>query len=181
MTHPHEILRPIDNPCWGAVAVAVWTEIPNDFAGRRLRAVRMNYLPWAVLALVAYSFVAPLMREATSGSGAIPSDVAALVANAMLVVGTVVVIALTDQRVTTYLRHPDMRLVAAAGVCLTVGILAYYRALARGPVSIVAPIFALFLVGASVVGVVALDEALTLRKAAGMVLAVLAIVLVAGE
>ena len=141
----------------------------------------MNYLPWAILALVAYSFVAPLMREGTSGSGAIPSDVAALVANAMLIVGTIAVIAVTDQRVTTYLRHPDMRLVAAAGVCLTIGILAYYRALARGPVSIVAPVFALFLVGSSVVGVVALDEPLTLRKVVGVLLAVVAIVLVAGE
>lgn len=141
----------------------------------------MNYLPWAVLALLAYSFVAPLMREATSGAGAIPSDVAALVANTILIVVTVGVIFLTDQNVTEHLSSPNMRLVVAAGVCLSVGILAYYRALARGPVSVVAPIFGLFLVVAAVVGVVALDEPVTARKTLGILLAAVAVVLVAGD
>ncbi len=141
----------------------------------------MNYLPWAVLALLAYSFVAPLMREATSGAGAIPSDVAALVANTILVIVTIGVVVVSDVRVIEQFQNPNMRIVVLAGICLTVGILAYYRALARGPVSVVAPIFGLFLVSASIVGVVALDEALTARKAVGIALAVVAIVLVAGE
>lgn len=141
----------------------------------------MNYLPWALLALLAYSFVAPLMREATSGAGAVPSDVAALVANAVLVVATLGVIAVSEQSVVEHLTDPDMRLVLAAGVCLSVGILAYYRALARGPVSAVAPIFGLFLVVSSVVGVAVLDEPLTARKVVGVALAVVAVVLVAGE
>lgn len=141
----------------------------------------MNYLPWAVLALLAYSFVAPLMRQATSGAGAIPSDVAALVANTVLVIVTIGVVVVSDVQVIEQLQNPKMRLVLLAGVCLTVGILAYYRALARGPVSLVAPIFGLFLVSSSLVGVVALDEALTVRKAVGIALAIIAIFLVAGE
>lgn len=133
------------------------------------------------MALLAYSFVAPLMREATSGAGAIPSDVAALVANTILIAGTIGVLVVSDVQVIEQFRSPKMRLVVLAGVCLTVGILAYYRALARGPVSVVAPIFGLFLVSASIVGVVVLDEPVTLRKAVGIGLAVVAIFLVAGE
>jgi len=65
----------------------------------------------------------------------------------------------------------------AAGVALTVGILAYYRALAAGPVSVVVPIYGLFIVVSSLVGIVAFDEAVTPRKVAAIALSVVAIAL----
>lgn len=141
----------------------------------------MNYLPYALVALLAYSFVAPLMRRATSGAGAIPSDVAALSANSMLVVATLGVIVLNGDNVVEHVDNPKMRLVALAGVCLAIGILAYYRALARGPVSLVTPIFGLFLVVSSAVGVLVLEEPLTARKALGILFAIVAVILVAGD
>jgi transporter family protein len=141
----------------------------------------MNYLAWAVLALAAYSLVAPLMSIATTGSPKIPSDVAALVANAILVLATAGLILVSDLRVTPYLAHPKTPYVVGAGLALSVGILAYYRALAGGPVSVVTPIFGLFLVVSSVVGVVFLDEAFTVRKAAGIGLALVAVYLVSVE
>ncbi|QLG62177.1 EamA family transporter [Halorarum salinum] len=141
----------------------------------------MNYLPWAVLALLSYSMVAPLMRVATSGANPIPSNVAALVANAVLVLVTLAVIGATGEGVVGYLDDPKMRHVFAAGACLAVGILAYYRALSMGPVSIVAPVFAMFFVTSSLVGVLALEEPVTARKVAGVAFAVLAVLLVAGE
>jgi transporter family protein len=67
------------------------------------------------------------------------------------------------------------------GVVLAVGIIAYDRALSLGPVSIVVPIFGLFLVTFSLVGVVALDESLTTRKAAGIGFAMLAVYLTSVE
>ena len=60
------------------------------------------------------------------------------------------------------------------------GIITYYRALSLGAVSVVVPIFGLFIVVSSVVGFVFLDEPLTLRKVAGIVLAGVAVYLVAG-
>jgi transporter family protein len=48
-------------------------------------------------------------------------------------------------------------------------------------VSIVVPIFGLFLVTSSLVGVVALDESLTTRKAAGIGFAMLAVYLTSVE
>ncbi|CQR50263.1 MULTISPECIES: EamA family transporter [Haloferax] len=138
----------------------------------------MNYISWAVVALGAYSLVAPLMKVATTGQDKIPSDVAALVANGVLVVATAGVIVVSGQRVTDSVVSPNLPYVLAAGVCLAVGILAYYRALALGPVSVVAPIFGMFLAVSSVVGIVALGEPLTVRKVAGIGFAVLAIALV---
>jgi transporter family protein len=138
----------------------------------------MRYLPWALLALVAYSAVPPLMSVATTGEVRIPSDVAALLSNAILVTGTLVVVHATGERVVPYLDHAKLPYVAGAGAFLTVGILAYYRALARGPVSVVTPIFGMFLVLSSVVGFLFLDEPFTVRKALGILLAVAAVYLV---
>ncbi|MEZ3115074.1 EamA family transporter [Halobaculum sp. MBLA0147] len=141
----------------------------------------MNYLPWAVVALVAYSFVPPLLNRATTGAGAVPSNVAALVSNGILVIVTLGVIAVQGESVVEHVRKPEMAFVAASGLFLAVGILSYYRALSLGPVSVVTPVFGMFLVLASVVGVALLNESLTARKVVGIGLAVLAVVLVAGD
>jgi transporter family protein len=138
----------------------------------------MRYLPWALLALLAYSLVAPLMKVATRE---IPSDVAAFYANLMLVVAALGVIVVSGQNVTPYATHDLAPAMYAAGACLAVGILAYYRALALGPVSVVAPVFGTFLVVSSLVGIAVLNEALTLRKVLGIALAAVAVWLTAGQ
>jgi transporter family protein len=143
----------------------------------------MRYLPWALLALAAYSAVAPLMSAATTGASRIPSPVAALASNAILVAGSALVVAYVGYDLDEYLTlsHPKLPLVVAAGLFLTVGILAYYRALSLGPVSVVTPVFGLFLVVSSAVGIVALDEPLTARKVVGIALAIVAVYLVSVE
>lgn len=141
----------------------------------------MNYLVWSLLALVAYTLVAPLLSVATTGDPRIPSFVAALFTNTILVATTVGVVAYTGENVGAYLTHPKAPLVYAAGIALTVGILAYYRALSLGPVSVVAPIFGMFLVTSSIVGILFLEEALTARKVAGIGLAIVAVYLVSVE
>ena len=142
----------------------------------------MNYLPYAVLSLVAYTLVPPLVRLAIRGGG--PSaDAVALVTNGMLVVGVAALVAATGQvdgvrRAVVGARAPY---VLAAGAFLTVGIIAYYRALRLGPVSVVTPVFGMFLVTSSVVGVLFLEESVTARKAAGVAFAVAAIYLTTAE
>jgi transporter family protein len=138
----------------------------------------MQYLWYALLALVAYSLVAPLTKLATQD---LPADTVALVTNGMLVLTALALVVATDKPLGSALTHEHAPYMYAAGACLAVGILAYYRALAAGPVSVVVPIFGLFLVASSVVGIAFLDEALTLRKGAGIVLAVVAVFLTTFE
>ncbi|GAB6878809.1 hypothetical protein JCM17823_10830 [Halorubrum gandharaense] len=139
-----------------------------------------TYLPYALLAMGAYALVSPLMRVATTGPNAVPSDVAVVISNTLLVVMSIGVILYTGQGFTTHLGSPKMVHVLAAGVFLGIGILALYRALALGPVSVVTPIFAMFLVFSSVIGFLVLGEEFTLRKALGIVFAALAVYLVSG-
>jgi transporter family protein len=143
-------------------------------------AILTTYLPYAILAMVSYAFVAPLMRVATTGSDAIPSDVAVVISNAFLIAMAVAVLWYTDQGFASYLTSPSMAYVLAAGFFLGVGILALYRSLSLGPVSVVTPIYAMFLVFSSVIGFVVLGEEFTLRKGLGILFAVLAVYLVSG-
>lgn len=141
----------------------------------------MGYLPWAMLALVGYTLVPVLLRVATTGPNAVPSDVAVIISNGVLLVLATGVVLGTEQRITPHLSSPKLWYVLAGGLGLGVGILAYYRALALGPVSVVTPVFGMFLVTSSVVGVVALGEPLTVRKVVGIGLAVVAVYLVTVE
>ncbi len=139
-----------------------------------------TYLPYALLAMGAYALVSPLMRVATTGSDAIPSDVAVVISNVLLVMMALGVLWYTDQEFVAHLSSPKMVYVLAAGFFLGIGILALYRSLALGPVSVVTPIFAMFLAFSSVIGFVLLGEEFTIRKALGIVFAVLAVYLVSG-
>lgn len=137
-----------------------------------------SYLPYSLLAVAAYALVAPLMRIATSGTDAIPSDIAAAISNVILVVAAITIAVAGGQDISAHLTSSKIGYVLAAGCCLAVGILAYYRALALGPVSVVTPIFATFLVFSSIIGIIALGESLSARKTIGILLAIGGIYLV---
>jgi transporter family protein len=134
----------------------------------------VNYLAWAVVALVGYSIFTPLASLATEK---IPSTVVALVANSMLALAAAGVIVYRDEPVVPHLVGGNAVYMYAAGVFLSVGILAYYQALGAGPVSVVVPVFAMFLVGSSLLGVVFLHDPLSWKKAVGILLAAVGVYL----
>jgi len=138
----------------------------------------MRYLVWALIALLGYTAVPPLVKLATAD---IPSDVVLLISNGMLVVAAIGIILISDVSVTPYLTHERSLYAYGAGLALTVGIISYYRALAAGPVSVVVPIFGMFIATSSILGIAFLDEPLTGRKVAGIGLAVAAIYLTSVE
>ena len=138
----------------------------------------MDYLVWAVVALVSYALVGPLVNISTND---IPPAVGLFLATMVFLSITSIVILLTGTANPGYLTDPRMWYVLVAGVLVTVGILAYVRALEVGPISIVVPIYGMFIVGSSAVGIVFLGEALTPGRIAGIGCAVIAIVLGTGE
>lgn len=138
----------------------------------------MEYLVWTLIALVAYSFVAPLASMVTRE---IPSAAALFLATAVFLAITSAVLALTGTADPSYAQTPAAGYVYVAGVFLTIGILAYVAALETGPVSVVVPIFGMFIVGSSAIAILALEEALTIERAAGIGCAILAIYLSVGE
>lgn len=141
-----------------------------------VRDIEMNYLGWALFALVGYSIFTPLASLAIRNA---PSSVVAVVANGILLFAAVAVSLYEGDQFLTYLTGRTGIYMVAAGIFLAVGILAYYRALAAGPVSVVTPIFGMFLVGSSLLSILFLSESFTLQKGAGIALAVVAVYLTA--
>ena len=133
-----------------------------------------DYLAFSVIACLAYSLVAPLLSVAMVE---IPSTTAVFISNTILLCVVGVVLLANGHSVRPYLTHPLRFHVVAMGVLLTVGLLSYYRALELGPVSVVVPIYGLFIVVSAAVGVVALGERVNRRKVASVVLSVIAIAL----
>ncbi|WP_435153222.1 EamA family transporter [Haladaptatus sp. DFWS20] len=138
----------------------------------------MNYIGWAVIALIGYTALPPLVSTATQD---IPDTVAAVVANTMLVIAALAVTIYEGEQIVPYLTSEKAPYMYGAGVSLAIGILAYYRALSTGPVSIVVPIFGLFIATSSLIGIMFLDEPFTARKVAGIGFALAAIYLTAVE
>ena len=60
---------------------------------------------------------------------------------------------------------------------LTVGVVAFYTALSRGPASVVVPIFAMNFAVASLLGIVFLGEGMTVSRVVGLLLAIGSIIL----
>ncbi|MCL7416609.1 MAG: EamA family transporter [Halalkalicoccus sp.] len=138
----------------------------------------MNYIGWTVLALLAYTVFPPLVNLATR---TVPSAVVTLVAASAFALGAAGVVVYRGERVTPHLVSPGATYMYAAALALTVGLLAYYYALSVGPVSVVVPLFGMFVVTSSLLGIAVLEEPLTARKLLGIAFAALAIYLIGVE
>lgn len=136
----------------------------------------MDYRHVALVSLATYSLVAPALKVAMRDMS---SSAAVLVSNLVVLVVALGLAAYHDQDVVGYLRHPKMPHMVAVGVCIGVSLLAFYRALALGPLSVVVPIYGLFIVASAVIGILFFDERLTARKTLGIGLAMVAILLIA--
>ncbi|WP_049985073.1 EamA family transporter [Halobellus rufus] len=134
-----------------------------------------SYLQFSILAFVTYSLVAPLLKVAME---TIPSTPAVFFSNFVLLLVVGGVLYYRGESPVPYLRHRYTPHIVGLGVLLTVGLLTYYRALELGPVSVVVPIYGLFIVVSSVIGIVAFEETLTPRKVGGIFFSIVAIVLI---
>ncbi|MDP6453495.1 MAG: EamA family transporter [SAR202 cluster bacterium] len=135
----------------------------------------MSYTGWAVLAMAVYGVNAVLLKLALRQ---VPAEVALAVTNTVLVAAGFALVVFRGQSIVAHLSFgwPTVYL-GLAGVTLTVGVVAFYTALSRGPASVVVPIFAMNFAVASLLGVVLLGEGMTIQRGFGLLLAVGSIIL----
>jgi transporter family protein len=138
--------------------------------------VTASHVLWALGAMASYSFVFLFVKLAQRG---LPTFTVMSVAILVLMTATTLVTVLTGEWNASGLASRHMLYAYAAGFGLTGAVVGYFRALSVGPVSIVVPIYGLFIVGGSALGIVVLNEPLTARKVLGIGFAVLSIVLIA--
>ena len=134
----------------------------------------MGYIGWAMAAMAGYGATAIFLKLAFQ---TIPSLVALVVTNTVLVaLGLGLVLFRGDSFASLGANRPRFY-VGLAGLTLGVSIISYYIALSRGPVSIVAPIFAMNFAVAGILGILFLGESITVTRLAGLALTAGAIVL----
>lgn len=136
----------------------------------------MSYLLWTVVAMISYAFSFLFIKIATND---LPPFTVMPIAIVTLAVGSTAVAALFGEWSVVSVTSRSVLFSLAAGVCLAGAVVGYFRALSTGPVSVVVPVFGLFLVVGAILGIVVLGEPVTVRKAVGIVLAGVAVVLLA--
>jgi transporter family protein len=138
-----------------------------------------SYLLWAFIGMVGYSITALLVKLATQ-SGRFSSFFVLMIASAMVVAtSTIITLLRGDMKAfsANNLTGSDDMFALGTGVALVIAVVFYFLALSEGPVSVVVPIFGMFIVGGAVLGVLFLHEPLTLRKGIGILLAAVSIIL----
>lgn len=132
----------------------------------------MEYLLWVIVALVSYSLIGPVVKLIEED---VPSETDVFVTTAVMLLVTVGSIVAFDSLASTTVSSRSLLFAVAGGMFLAGGVIAYFRALKDGPVSVVVPIFGLFIVMSSLIGILFFQESYSLQKIAGILLAVVAI------
>lgn len=134
----------------------------------------MEYILWVIVGLLGYSIVAPITSFVTED---VPPTAGLFLATAVFLVVTSAVILFVGVPELRYVVSTEAMYIYLAGLFLTIGILSYTKALEFGPVSVVVPIFGMFIVGSSVLGILFLNEQLTVSRLGGIICASLSIYL----
>jgi transporter family protein len=141
----------------------------------------MNYVGWALLGMAGYSATTLFVKLATRHHVLPAFNVLAV--SVLIVAASVWIITLSagmwGRQVVTSFRSTDGLWTLAAGTALTIAVSSLFRALSLGPASVVVPIYGMFIVGGSVLGVIVLGEVVTPSKAIGLALAVPGVLLIA--
>ena len=136
------------------------------------------YVLWALLGMVAYSITTLLVKLAVrAGAG---SSFMVLMISVSIVFASVVLIVALRGELKSLLGMDQKALLwsFAAGIALTIAVTSLFQALSLGPASVVVPIYGMFIVGGAALGVAVLHEPLTWNKVAGLVAAVIGVVLI---
>ncbi len=136
----------------------------------------MNYLFWTVFAMVSYSFVFLFAKLAMERLSSFTVMTVSVVLVAVVSIAATVVTG--EWSLDSYTSRSALY-AYAAGLTLAGAVVGYFRALATGPVSVIVPVYGMFIVGGAILGIVFLDEPVTVKKTLGVGLAAVSVVLIA--
>lgn len=134
----------------------------------------ISYLFWVILALIAYSVIGPIVKVIETD---VPTETDVAITTAVMLVVTVITAFVVNPVSPDSFSLTAYAYAISGGIFLTVGVITFFRALREGPVSIVVPIYGLFIVMSSLIGIVFFNERYTTQKIIGIVLAIVAIYL----
>ena len=138
------------------------------------------YVLWALLGMAGYSFMTLFVKLAER-SGEASTYMVMAVSTSIVAVAAFSIVALRGELkpLLFELERPPLLWAIAAGVALAIAVNALFHALSLGPANVVVPIYGMFVIGGSLLGVVFLGEPMAWHKLAGLIAAVIGIILIA--
>ena len=139
-----------------------------------------SYVLWALLGMAGYSLMTLFVKLAER-SGAASTHMVLAVTTTIVPIFAIAVVALRGELkpLLLELERPPLLWAIAGGIALTIAVNALFHALSLGPANVVVPIYGMFIVGGSLLGVLFLGEPMTWNKIAGLVAAVSGVILIA--
>ncbi len=139
-----------------------------------------SYVLWALIGMCGYSFTTLFVKIADRSSGnASPYMVLAVSTTVVAIFTLGIVTARGELRAMVFeLDTPPLLWALLAGLTLTLAVSSLYHALSLGPANIVVPLYGMFIIGSSVLGVLVLGEHMPFHRVIGLVAAVVGVVLI---
>lgn len=139
-----------------------------------------SYVLWALLGMAGYSFMTLFVKLAERSGTASTHMVLAVTTTIVSIFAIGVVVLRGELKPLLFeLERPPLLWAIAGGIALTIAVNALFHALSLGPANVVVPIYGMFIVGGSLLGVLFLDEPMAWNKIAGLIAAVIGVILIA--
>jgi bacterial/archaeal transporter family protein len=138
-----------------------------------------SYIFWALLGMVGYSLTTLFVKLAERSSEVSNYMVLAVSTTIVSIVAIAIVAVRGELKLLIFdLERGTLAWAIAGGIALTVAVSSLFHALSLGPANVVVPIYGMFIIGGSLLGVMFLGEPMTWNKIVGLAAAVLGVVLI---
>ena len=138
-----------------------------------------SYIYWALLGMVGYSLTT-LFTKLAERSGEVSSYMVLAVSSIIVAIFAIAIVAFRGELepLVYDLEKGTLAWAIAGGIALTVAVTSLFHALSLGPANVVVPIYGMFILGGSLLGVLFLGEPMTWNKIVGLAAAVIGVVLI---
>ena len=134
-----------------------------------------SYIFWALLGMVGYSLTTLFVKLAERSSE-VSNYMVLAVSTTIVSIAAIAIVAVRGE--LKPLERGTLAWAIAGGIALTVAVSSLFHALSLGPANVVVPIYGMFIIGGSLLGVMFLGEPMTWNKIVGLAAAVLGVVLI---
>jgi len=138
-----------------------------------------SYIFWALLGMAGYSFTT-LFAKLAERSGAVSTYMVLAVSTTIVAIVAIAIVVMRGEfRALLFdLDRAPLTWAIAGGITLTIAVSSLFHALSLGPANVVVPIYGMFIIGGSLLGVLVLGEPMTWNKIVGLIAAVAGVVLI---
>jgi bacterial/archaeal transporter family protein len=138
-----------------------------------------SYIFWALLGMAGYSFTT-LFAKLAERSGAVSTYMVLAVSTTIVAIVAIAIVVMRGEfRALLFdLDRAPLTWAIAGGIALTIAVSSLFHALSLGPANVVVPIYGMFIIGGSLLGVLFLGEPMTWNKIVGLIAAVAGVVLI---